>query len=143
MYKVQISNNNETLSQIIELRYDVLRKPWRQSKDTASDNLEHEAINAFIEVNGKFVACGRLQNNGNGMGQIRYMAVHGDFQGKGLGKLIIEELEKQAHILGLNKIELQARENAVEFYESCGYAIKDKTFKLWDIIQHFLMVKDI
>lgn len=143
MYQVKISNTDETLLQIIELRYEVLRKPWEQPKNTASDSLEKEAINAFIEVKGKLVACGRLQDNGYGIGQIRYMAVHSDFQGQGLGKLIVRELEKQAQLMGLKRLELQARENAVEFYKSCGYAIKEKTFKLWNIIQHYLMVKDI
>lgn len=129
--------------QIIDLRYEILRKPWNQPKDTASDNLEEASINAFIEFGGKVIACGRLQDNGNGLGQIRYMAVHPDFQGKGLGKLIVEKLEEEAKRIGLKQLELQARENAVEFYRSCNYTVKEKTFKLWDVIQHYLMTKEI
>lgn len=141
VHKVKICDNKESLNQIIDLRYEILRKPWNQPKDTATDNLEETSINAFIEADGKVIACGRLQDNGNGLGQIRYMAVHPDFQGKGLGKLIVEKLESEAKQIGLNQLELQARENAVEFYKFCGYAVKEKTFKLWDIIQHYLMVK--
>lgn len=143
MYIVKIAKDKNTINKIIDLRYDVLRKPWDKSKDTATDELEPTSINAYIEEGDKIIACGRLQNNGNGVGQIRYMAVDDNYQGKGLGKLIVTKLEQEALRLNLQILELQARENAVEFYKSCGYSIKETTFKLWDIIQHYLMTKQL
>jgi GNAT superfamily N-acetyltransferase len=71
------------------------------------------------------------------------MAVDADYQGKGLGKLIVTKLEEEARKINLHTIELQARENAVEFYKSQGYVVKETSFKLWDIIQHYLMTKEI
>jgi N-acetylglutamate synthase-like GNAT family acetyltransferase len=101
-------------------------------------------INAFIQNNkGVFIACGRLQENENKIGQIRFMAVDQNYQGKGLGKLIITSLEEKAKDLQLNKIQLQARENAVSFYKNNGYVMIEKTFLLWDQIQHFLMEKNV
>ena len=143
MYTVQIANTQNQIDTIIDLRYDILRKPWNQPKETSSDGMEQIAVNAFIEDNGKTVACGRLQDNTGGVGQIRYMAVDANYQGKGLGKLIVIKLEEEARKINLQTIELQARENAVEFYKSQGYAVKETSFKLWDIIQHYLMVKEI
>jgi N-acetylglutamate synthase-like GNAT family acetyltransferase len=143
MYTVQIANTQNQIDAIIDLRYDILRKPWNQPKETSSDGMEESAINAFIEDNGKTVACGRLQDNTGGVGQIRYMAVDVNYQGKGLGKLIVTKLEEEARKINLHTIELQARENAVEFYKSQGYAVKETSFKLWDIIQHYLMTKEI
>lgn len=143
MYIVQIANTQKQIDDIINLRYDILRKPWNQPKQTSTDGMEDKAINAFIEDNGKVLACGRLQNNGGGIGQIRYMAVDDNYQGKGLGKLIVAKLEEEAERIGLTTIELQARENAVEFYKSQGYMVKETSFKLWDIIQHYLMTKEI
>ena len=143
MYTVQIANTQNQIDTIINLRYDILRKPWNQAKETSSDGMEDTAINAFIEDNGKAIACGRLQDNGAGVGQIRFMAVDANYQGKGLGKLIVAKLEAEAKRIGLTTIELQARENAVEFYKSQGYEVKETSFKLWDIIQHYLMTKEI
>lgn len=143
IYKVQIANAQYQIDAIIDLRYDILRKPWSQPKETSTDGMEESAINAFIEDSGKVVACGRLQDNGGGVGQIRYMAVDENYQGKGLGKLIVSKLEEEALKINLHTIELQARENAVEFYKSQGYLVKETSFKLWDIIQHYLMVKEI
>jgi N-acetylglutamate synthase-like GNAT family acetyltransferase len=143
MFQVKIASNENTLNQIIDLRYAVLRQPWGKPKDTVTDDLELSSVNAYIEIDGEVIACGRLQDNGGGLGQIRYMAVHADYQGKGLGKLIVNQLEEEARKLSLSTIELQARENALEFYKSQGYIIKETSFKLWDIIQHYLMTKTI
>ncbi len=143
MYQVQLANNQNVTNQIIDLRYAILREPWDKPKETATDGMEESSINAYIEENGKAIACGRLQDNGNGLGQIRYMAVDANYQGKGLGKLIVSKLEEEAKRIGLTTIELQARENAVEFYKSQGYIVEETSFKLWDIIQHYLMVKEI
>ncbi|MGZ3901679.1 MAG: GNAT family N-acetyltransferase [Bacteroidia bacterium] len=141
-YKVKEAKTKPELDAILLLRYEILRKPWAQPAATATDDLEATSINAYItDENGKAIACGRLQENANKVGQVRYMAVDNNYQGQGLGKMIIEFLEDKARSMQLNSVELQARENAVPFYESCGYSIKEKSFLLWGIIQHFLMQK--
>lgn len=143
MYTVQIANTQSQINGIIDLRYAILRQPWSQPQETSTDGMEESSINALIEDRGKVVACGRLQDNGAGVGQIRYMAVDAHYQGKGLGKLIVAKLEEEAKRICLQTIELQARENAVEFYKSQGYIVKETSFKLWNIIQHYLMTKEI
>ncbi len=143
MHQAKITTDPETISRIIDLRYEILRKPWDKPKETATDELESQSVNAFIEEQGKVIACGRLQDNGGGIGQVRYMAVAEGQQGKGLGKLILNRLEEEALVIGIHTIELQARENAVEFYKAKGYTIKEPSFKLWGIIQHYLMTKNL
>jgi predicted GNAT family N-acyltransferase len=144
MFSVKESVSKEELDAIIQLRYHILRKPWDQPFETASDDLEDKSVNAYItDKSGKVIACARLQENKNQVGQIRYMAVDNNYQGMGLGKLILAFLEESAKKRHFRKIELQARENAVEFYKGRGYKIKEKTFLLWGIIQHYLMEKDL
>lgn len=143
MNQTQITTDPKLIEAIIQLRYEILRKPWNKPKDTATDELESQSVNAYIEEQGRIVACGRLQDNGGGTGQVRYMAVAEGQQGKGLGKLILNRLEEEALAMGIRTIELQARENAVEFYKAKGYTIKESSFKLWDIIQHYLMTKNL
>jgi N-acetylglutamate synthase-like GNAT family acetyltransferase len=143
MHQARLTTDPELIEAIIELRYEILRKPWGKPKETATDELESRSVNAYIEDQGKIVACGRLQDNGGGIGQVRYMAVAEGQQGKGLGKLILNRLEEEALAMGIRSIELQARENAVEFYKAQGYAVRESSFKLWDIIQHYLMTKQL
>ncbi|WP_317899921.1 GNAT family N-acetyltransferase [Aurantibacillus circumpalustris] len=144
MYSVKVGSSAKELEAILALRYKILRQPWNQPADTATDNLEGKSINAYIEdTNGNVIACARLQENENKVGQVRYMSVDNSYQGKGLGKLLLVFLERKAKDLNLSKIELQARENAVKFYEANNYVIKEKTFLLWGIIQHYLMEKSL
>ncbi len=143
MHQAHITTDPRLIEAIIELRYEMLRKPWNKPKETATDELESQSVNACILEDGQVIACGRLQDNGGGIGQVRYMAVAAEQQGKGLGKLILNRLEEEALAMGLHSIELQARENALEFYKAKGYTIKESSFKLWDIIQHYLMTKNL
>lgn len=142
--KVEFAHTKEEIEGILELRYKILREPWFQPKDSSSDGHEDTSHNAYVEDrNGNVIACGRLQSNNANTGQIRYMAVANDQQGKGLGKIILKSLEQKAKELGLKKIELQARENAVEFYKANQYILKEKTHLLFGTIQHYLMEKTI
>lgn len=143
-YNVKLAKSPAEFEAILKLRYEILRKPWNQSIESASDNLEEKSLNAYIaDLNGNVIACGRLQENENKTGQIRFMAVSSHYQGQGLGKLIVDFLEQKGQEMQLDSVELQARENAVKFYENCGYRIKEKTFLLWGIIQHYLMIKKL
>lgn len=144
MFKIKIAHTPQEVERIIDLRVKILRKPWNQPAETATDNLEVISINVYIENEHKeIVACGRLQENENKVGQIRFMAVEDKQQGKGLGKMIVNALEMEGKKLHLKKIELQARDNAVDFYKSCGYTIKEKSFLMWGQIQHYLMEKNL
>lgn len=142
--KVWFADMPEKLKNIIDLRYEVLRKPWQQAYDTSTDGAEENSFNAFLEdETGTVLSCGRLQKNTETLGQIRYMAVKEGQRGKGLGQLILEALEQKAREIGLAEIELQARENAVEFYKRNGYELVEKSFILWGIIPHYLMRKKL
>lgn len=142
--KAIFADNPKNIEKILELRFKILREPWGQSKESSSDGNEDTSYNAFIEdEKGNAIACGRLQTNDVNTGQIRYMAVANGMQGKGLGKLILKALEQKAKELGLKKIELQARENALEFYKANNYNLKEKTHLLFGVVQHYLMEKQL
>lgn len=144
MFVVKKATTPQELQSILDLRYEILRKPWQQPASTATDGLEANSINAFIsDLNGKAIACGRLQENESRVGQVRFMAVDTTYQGKGLGKLIMDFLEEEARKLQLQKVELHARENALAFYKSCGYTLMETSYLLWDQIQHYLMEKEL
>jgi N-acetylglutamate synthase-like GNAT family acetyltransferase len=138
----QVTSDAE-LKRVVDLRYRILRQPWNQPYDSSSDALESASVNAYIERDGKVVACGRLQRNEPKTGQIRYMAVDASYRGEGLGRLILAYLEHRAMELGMRTIELQARENALAFYLRNGYHMVEKTFLLWGQVQHYLMSKSL
>ena len=123
----------------------MLRKPWSQPKGSERDEEEETSLHRMIidKSNGKAVAVGRLQFNTIEEAQIRYMAVSDDYQGMGFGSEIIKVLENIAREKGSRRIILQSRENAVKFYEKNGYKIIEKSYLLFDEIQHWLMEKEL
>ena len=134
------------------LRWKILRKPWNQPKGSEKDELENESIHVMIfdedtkkdnVKNNIPIGVGRLHFNSKDEAQIRYMAVEGKYQGKGLGSLLLKDLEKRAKSLGTKYIILNSRENAVKFYEKNGYKVVEKAHVLFDSIKHFKMRKKL
>ena len=138
-------NTSDEFNLYYSLRYEVLRKPWFQPEGSERDVSDETSIHRMIidELNGKAVAVGRLQFNSIEEAQIRYMAVSDDYQGMGYGSKIVKALDNIAQEKGSRKIILQSRENAVKFYEKNGYKIIEKSYLLFDEIQHWLMEKEL
>lgn len=125
-----------------DLRWRVLRQPWNQPKGTEKDDLEKDSLHRLaISSQNEAMACARLHLNHAREAQIRYMAVGPAHRKSGIGRMLILELEQLATDAGVEKIILQAREEAVPFYQHCGYEIVMETFLLYGQIRHFLMEK--
>ena len=124
------------------LRWEILRKPWHQPKGSECDELEEAAVHFMaVDDRQKLIGVCRLHFVDETTGQIRYMAVLPDLQHKGIGRILLSDAENVARKKGIKLLILQARENVVGFYERQGYQVKEKTFLLYDEIQHFLMKK--
>ena len=138
-------NTSDEFKIYYNLRYEVLRKPWFQPKGSERDEEEETSHHRMIIdlPNGKAVAVGRLQFNTIEEAQIRYMAVSDDYQGMGFGSKMLIVLDNIAREKGSRKIILQSRGNAVKFYEKNGYEIIEKSYLLFDEIQHWLMGKEL
>ena len=127
-----------------DLRWRVLREPWQQPRGSEKDELENESFHIMAcGENNNVIAVGRLHFKNEAEAQIRYMAVLPEHNNKGLGKLILEALEKEAQLKQCKTITLQAREGALEFYKKQGYNTVKKSHLLFDSIQHYEMNKTI
>lgn len=57
-------------------------------------------------------------------GEITNVAVLREYRGRGIGRRLLEELQRRTRILGVNTLFLEVRvsnESAVRLYESCGF----------------------
>ncbi len=124
------------------LRWEVLRKPWGRPPGSERDELDATARLYFaIDDQGRVLATGRVHNLDETTAQIRYFAVHPAHTRQGLGTRLLVALETDAAAHGAKRIMLQAREIAVDFYRHCGYRVMEKTYLLFDSIQHYRMEK--
>ncbi|RPI71744.1 MAG: N-acetyltransferase [Ignavibacteriales bacterium] len=127
-----------------DLRWRILRKPWNQPRGSEKDELEDESIHVMVFNEDRIpVGVGRAHFNSDEEAQIRYMAVEENWQGKGIGKMILSYLEKKIKNKGARYIVLNARNNAIKFYESHDYKIEKEAHTLFGTIPHFKMKKEI
>ena len=82
-----------------------------------------EGIILIAELDGRMIATGTLLAE-----QIKRVYVVPALQGKGLGKMIMTELEKRAKDNGLKEIRLYASVPAKKFYDTIGYNTFSEAF---------------
>ncbi len=134
----------DEFSQYYQLRWQILRKPWHQLLGSEQDEFEQYAIHRMIvDEEGGLLAVGRLEKISGQQGKIRYMAVDDKAQGQGLGQQIINELELQASKLGMTEVCLNARDNALGFYQKLGYENQGYSHTLFDEVKHYSMTKEL
>jgi len=144
MFECRAPKNPKEFEQYYHLRWEILRKPFLQAKGSEKDDLDSQAIHrAIFDEHGNVIAVARLHFFQHLQGQIRYMAVTDKYQGKGLGQQLILALEQYAVTFGINKIMLQAREQAVNFYKKLSYHELGFSHSLYNQLKHFTMEKSL
>ncbi len=144
MNTLRAPENADEFAQYYQLRWQILRKPWQQAHGSEQDEREQQSIHRMIiDDKGEVLAVGRLEQSSPYQGQIRYMAVCEALQGQGLGQQIITELELQASKLGMTEIVLNAREDAVRFYQKLSYQQQEVSHVLFNEVTHYRMTKKL
>lgn len=141
MVEIRSPKNDAEWEDYFDLRYRVLRKPLNQIKGSEKNEGDETGIHfAYFEDN-IIKAIARLDYQENKIAQVRFVAVDTNLQSKGLGKAIMLAVEKRCEEDGIEKIILHARDYAVDFYLKLNYRLIEKSYKLFDVLQHYLMEK--
>ncbi len=142
--KVYEPKSVEDFKKYFDLRWRILRKPWGQPRGTEKDELEERSIHLMVCESGRIpIGIGRAHFNSPDEAQIRFMAVAEQFQGKGVGRLVLKELEKRVKAKGAKQITMNARKTAADFYEKHGYKVMGKAHVLFDSVLHLRMRKEL
>ncbi|MBI2600112.1 GNAT family N-acetyltransferase [Candidatus Daviesbacteria bacterium] len=104
-------------------------KPYRHNRwNSDFDNIEDVYLKngdfIVVEIEGKIVAMGAFKRITEEVAELKRMRVHPNFQRKGFGQAIIQELEKRAKKLAYKKMILDTGEKmkkAQSFYKKNGY----------------------
>jgi amino-acid N-acetyltransferase len=86
-----------------------------------SRNTLYESLREFtiIEDEGKLVGTGALHIIWENLAEIRALAISVEYQGRGIGKRLIETLVNEAEELGINQV--FALTYQVPFFNKCGF----------------------
>jgi hypothetical protein len=95
-----------------------------------------------MKVDKGIVACVVIRPLGNGAVKLRQMAVEPEQQGRGIGRRLLGGVEKILITDEVDRIELNARDAAVGFYERQGFRkVGDQFMEV--TIPHWKMVKTL
>ena len=141
-YNIISPEKQEEFNQYYYFRWEYLRKPLDKQLGAERDDIEDLSIHRIVLNETKqIIAVGRVHHNSSIESQIRYFAVDKNYRRQGIGSYLMQDLENIALRENRQIMMLNARENALSFYEGLGYAISKKTNLLFGKIQHYEMKK--
>jgi predicted GNAT family N-acyltransferase len=144
MFEIKIPRTQKDFDDYYDLRWRILRKPWNQPEGSEKDEFENQCHHVMVcDENKTVVGTGRLQFLYEQESQNSYMAVEPRHASQGIGKIIVNALEKHAAEKNRLSIILNAREPVVGFYEKLGYEVIERSYLLFNSIQHYKMVKTL
>ena len=144
MFRLITPTTEAELKAYYHFRWQILREPLRQpvgsERDAYDDTSQHRMI---LDGRGQPIAVGRLYLTPDNDGQIRYMAVSSSYRGKGIGALIMVDLESYARQEGAKRLVCNAREEAIPFYVRNGFENQGELTDERGPIRHQQMLKQL
>lgn len=125
-----------------QVREDTLRKPLGRSLKNENISWDKDALIFAALHNEQVIGCVLLTKVDEQTAKLRAMAVYGHWQGKGIGRLLVNALEETALKTGYKKIVLHARKVALDFYKRLNYTVVGNEFTEVGI-PHYKMEKDL
>lgn len=112
----------------LQLRNRVLREPLGLSLFDEDLSRDKSDIHIAAFLGSRLVGCLLLLPVNKTVLKMRQVAVDLSFRSKGLGGLMVAFAENYAQANGFQKIELNARETAVGFYQKNNYLVVGEQF---------------
>lgn len=141
--EIRAPHTQDEWENYFDLRYRVLREPLGKERGSERNEGDATGIHFALFENTSILAIARLDVLNDTEAQVRFVAVEHQQQGKGLGLLIMEAVEQRAKSEGILEIVLHARDYALPFYEKQAYRLIGPSYKLFDILQHYEMRKEL
>ena len=141
--EIRLPKTEDEWEDYYDLRYRVLRQPLNQPRGSEKNDGDEDGIHFALYEDKVLKAIARLDEVDMDVCQTRFVAVELGEQRKGFGKLIMYALEHEAFEKEYRKMILHARDYAVDFYLELGYTLVEPSYKLFDVLQHFLMEKEL
>jgi len=130
--------------QYYQFRWRLLRAPHKLPSGSERDEYDTVAIHRMLQDEaGNTIAVARMHQISAEEAQLRYVAVDDDYQGRGLGSKLVSVMEEIAREMGIARILINARLNALDFYHRCGFHPVGDGPTHFGKIKHQQMRKDL
>lgn len=143
MIEIKTPNSTSEWEAYYDLRYRILREPLGKERGSERNEGDSTGLHFALYENGILTAIARLDQVDQATCQARFVAVETQLQSKGFGRQIMEAMEQKGRDLNYKRLVLHARDYALPFYEKLGYTLIGPSYKLFDVLQHFEMYKNL
>ena len=141
--EIRAPKNANEWDDYYDLRYRVLRQPLGKERGSERNEGDESGMHFALFDGGKILGIARLDKVDDNTSQVRFVAIESNIQGSGLGKKLMTEVENTAKNIGYYKMVLHARDYALPFYEKLNYQLIGASYKLFDVLQHYEMHKNL
>ena len=141
-----IDRGSPEYHQAARLRYRLFYQEHGIPFESIFNPQEEQDLHLVIKNNpdDRVLAYGRLGQNSIDEFQIHQMVVEPEYQGQGLGRIILQTLIEAAINQGANRLVLNARIPKVKFYQKSGFETIGKVFASSSTgVPHIKMQKEI
>lgn len=145
MYKVKQISSKDTYP----IRHKILRKGKPIESCFFDGDNDKDTLHLGLFFESEIIGIVSYMKNTNAkfseskQHQLRGMAILEEYQGKGLGELLVKSGEVLLKQNKCSLIWLNSRIKAVNFYKRQGYSIMGNPFEIKDIGTHYLMSKKL
>jgi len=127
---IDVTHDWDRFDEVLDLYYAVLYGPWGVPRDFEWYHPAHGSRFAIaLDADGGLLGSARLlPEAGEGPRQVRQVVVAESAQGRGVGRLLMTEIERIAAEQGVRELCLNARFTAFGFYEALGWEFSGDEF---------------
>lgn len=126
----------------LKIRWEVFVIEQKVPEELEIDEKETQCQHLTIYDNGRPLATGRIFPYGEKTAKFERVAVAQEQRGAGLGRFIMEEMERKAKEMGCEKAILGGQTVVIPFYEKLGYSAYGEEF-MDAGIPHKMLKKEI
>jgi len=143
---------DEQWVEYIACRVRNLYTPYGLPASCADSDLDRPRARADVRhraaaLDGRIVGVGRLDlppgDDRGPCAQLRYFAVDAHTRGSGVGRTLMAEFERLARDAGAVRLWMEARQEALGFYERCAYLDAGPGPTKWGLIPHRILEKSL
>lgn len=138
----EVKYGSTQYQQTILLRDKVMRQPLGLSIKNEDLSYEQQATTLVVYDSDTLLGTGIYVILDDSTMRVNFLCVDFNLQKMGIGRIILEEIEKRTRQLGIKKITLNARLTALDFYKKLGFVEYGEVFLMKAApIEHICMEK--
>jgi predicted GNAT family N-acyltransferase len=123
--EITIVDSYSQLAQCLAIRNQVFVEEQgvpQELENDAYDASPEACVHVLLTYDGVPAGTGRWMSYNKQTAKIQRVAVLAEFRGKGIGKILLQELEQHAHLGGHTSCILDSQCHAESFYSQLGYS---------------------